>query len=153
MEKDLVAGASDQGQSLSYTAEPADPYQHLIDTPPSLNQTVNVTNLDSSFIDENEHDIPYSKLPRGYGEGELRLGTYLILSEDVYSLGFVSLLRNEIVDVALLKEEASRPKTSWAPRTPRLPGTFDKFDKIDDEFTTKQVRDDYVYDDQIYEDE
>ena len=56
--------------------------------------------------------MPYSKIPRTYGDGELRLGTFLALNEDVYSLGFASLLRNEIVNDALIKEEATPPEAS-----------------------------------------
>ena len=89
--------ASDQGQS-----NPLIP-----DTPPSHDE--NNKNLNSSFVDENDYDIPYAKLPRAYGDGELRLGTFLSLNEDVYSLGFASLLRNEIVNEALIKEEATAP--------------------------------------------
>ena len=87
--------------------------------------------LDLSFIDENEPDaVPYTKLPRTYGDGELRLGEYLVLNEDIYSLGFAILIRNEIIDEALIKEEATRPKTTNnAPRTPK--GSF-KADMADD---------------------
>ena len=101
MTNDLIAGgASDQGQS----------YPLIPDTPSSRGQ--NRKDLNSSFVDENDYDVPYSKLPRAYGDGELRLGTFLSLNEDIYSLGFASLLRNEIVNQALIKEEASAPKPS-----------------------------------------
>ena len=62
-----------------------------------------------SFIDENDCNLGYTKRPRNYGDGEIRIGTYLSLNEDIYSLGFASLAKNEIIDEALLKDEASRP--------------------------------------------
>lgn len=108
LDKDLIAGASDQGQSYGMSSnDPAQLYQYLVDSPPP--QPENETNLESSFIDENDHDIGYTKYPRSFGDGELRIGTYLSLNEDIYSLGFACLLKNEIVDEALLKEEAARP--------------------------------------------
>ena len=101
MEKDLIAGASDQGQSSGMYTDPVNHnLQFIPDTPPSR-QGMN-DNLESSFIDENDHNIPYTEQPRAYGDGELRIGTYLALNEDIYSLGFASMLRNEIVDEAIL---------------------------------------------------
>lgn len=34
--------------------------------------------------------IPYAERPRGYGQGEVRLGRSLPIAEDIYSLCFVS---------------------------------------------------------------
>ena len=74
----------------------------------------------NSFIDENDRQIPYTQLPRLYGDGELRIGTFLSLEEDIYSLGFASLYKNELVDLALLKDEGVRPKSQYLPaQTPR----------------------------------
>ena len=53
---------------------------------------------DTSFIDENDNDVPYTELPRVYGDGDIRIGTFLKLNEDIYSLGFASMVRNELVD-------------------------------------------------------
>ena len=86
---------------------------------------------EDSFIDENDHDIPYTELPRKFGDGELRIGDYLNLNEDIYSLGFASLVKNETIDEVLLKDDAKRPKDSFVPmqtpkgtvvQTPRLAG-------------------------------
>lgn len=60
---------------------------------------------DTSFFDENENDLQYTKRPRSFGDGELRIGTYLSLTEDIYSLGFASLAKNELINKVLLPEE------------------------------------------------
>ena len=42
------------------------------------------------------------------------------LNEDIYSLGFASLIRNETIDEVVLKDEAKRPDSSFVPQqTPR----------------------------------
>ena len=61
---------------------------------------------DTSFIDENDNDVQYSKRERLFGDGELRIGTFLSLTEDIYSLGFASLAKNELINKVLLTEEA-----------------------------------------------
>lgn len=66
-------------------------------------------------MDENDDKIPYTKKRRVFGDGEIRLGTYLSLNDDIYSLGFACLVKNELVDEVLLKEDAKRPKDSYAP--------------------------------------
>jgi len=38
------------------------------------------------------------KRPRAYGDGEIRIGTYMALNEDIYSLGFACMTRNELID-------------------------------------------------------
>ena len=115
-------------------------YDYLPDTPPSQKE-----NLDSSFIDENDNNVPYTKLPRKYGDGELRLGTYLTLNEDVYSLGFASLIKNELIDKVLLEVDEQEPKTRLAvTKTPR--GSS----KVIDMMNADNHQDD---EDQIYEDE
>lgn len=48
--------------------------------------------------------MPYTEIPRRYGDGELRIGEYLNLNEDIYSLGFASLIKNETIDEVILKE-------------------------------------------------
>ena len=74
----------------------------------------------TSFIDENDIDVPYTELPRNYGDGEIRIGTYLSLNDDIYSLGFACLATNEIIDNAILKEDAVRPTSSYLPaKTPK----------------------------------
>ena len=141
MEKDLIAGASDQGQSSGMYTDPAvnQNYQFIPDTPPSQ-QNIN-DNLESSFIDENDHNIPYTEQPRAYGDGELRIGTYLSLNEDIYSLGFASMLRNEIVDEAILPKDDDHQNAKNQAKTPK--GGNQKVPDFDhDEF-----------DSQIYEDE
>ena len=78
---------------------------------------------DTSFIDENDIDVPYTELPRNYGDGEIRIGTYLSLNDDIYSLGFASLATNELIDTAILKEDAVRPTSNYMPaKTPK--GSF-----------------------------
>ena len=46
----------------------------------------------SSFVDEANNLVPYSEQKRGYGKGDLRLGTSLQLGENIYSLAFVAML-------------------------------------------------------------
>ena len=78
---------------------------------------------DTSFIDENDIDVPYTELPRNYGDGEIRIGTFLSLNDDIYSLGFASLATNELIDTAILKEDAVRPTSNYMPaKTPK--GSF-----------------------------
>jgi len=54
--------------------------------------------------------LQYTQRPRLYGDGEIRIGTYLSLNEDIYSLGFASMVRNELIDKVILKESAEQPK-------------------------------------------
>ena len=115
------------------------------DTPPS--QKMNNDRAESSFIDENDPHIPYTKLPRNYGDGELRIGSFLSLNEDIYSLGFVCQIRNEIINEATIKEEASRPKTAYtASRTPT--GSFKTTANFVDGANNAPD-----FEDEIYEDE
>lgn len=48
-----------------------------------------------SFIDEKKD---YRNVNRGYGQGQLRLGSTLQISEDIYSLGFMSQLSDKVMD-------------------------------------------------------
>ena len=41
---------------------------------------------------------PYAKRFRGYGQGEIRLGTTFELRQDIYSLGFISQIDDDIMD-------------------------------------------------------
>ena len=76
--------------------------------------------VEESFIDENDDNIPYTKKRRVFGDGEIRIGTYLSLNDDIYSLGFACLVKNELVDEVILKESASRPQEQYAPvKTPK----------------------------------
>ena len=50
------------------------------------------------FVDEANNTVPYSKQKRKYGDGEIRLGTSLNLSENIYTLAFVAELTNETID-------------------------------------------------------
>ena len=121
-------------------------FRSLPDTPPS--QQAAKDHLES-FIDENDHNIPYTEQPRAYGDGELRIGTYLALNEDIYSLGFASMLRNEIVDEAILQEEANHPQSAdtvkQAIKTPKGDGK--------QLLHHQQFEDHDEFDSQIYEDE
>jgi hypothetical protein len=42
--------------------------------------------------------IPYAQQLRNYGSGSIRLGSYLLMSQNVYSLGFVSQINDELMD-------------------------------------------------------
>jgi len=42
--------------------------------------------------------ISYKNRPRGYGQGDVRLGESLEVSDDIYSLGFISQINDEIMD-------------------------------------------------------
>ena len=41
----------------------------------------------------------YLERERGYGQGEVRVGDYLRVGEDIYSLGFISQISDKILDV------------------------------------------------------
>lgn len=43
-----------------------------------------------AIIELTNDDYSYMKRQRSYGEGEIRIGTSLILSEDIYSIGFIA---------------------------------------------------------------
>ena len=70
------------------------------------------------------------------------------LEEDIYSLGFASLYKNELIDLALLKDEGIRPKSQYLPaQTPRGTYIVQKAGTEDDDLNMQDQ------DDQIYEEE
>lgn len=48
-------------------------------------------------IEENMDQAAYLTRDRGYGEGEVRINTFIELNEDIYSLGFATQLNDEIM--------------------------------------------------------
>lgn len=42
-------------------------------------------------------ETEYLVRDRGYGQGEVRINTFIELNEDIYSLGFVSQLKDDIL--------------------------------------------------------
>ena len=54
--------------------------------------------LQEDFVDEANNTVPYSKQKRDHGEGELRLGKSVSLAENIYTLAFISEIRNEEID-------------------------------------------------------
>ena len=124
------SSTKEEGYQMNYSADQgtfggpspddlANKRQSFNDEPPSPPESANKNN-DSSFIDQNENGKQYTELPRAFGDGEIRIGEFLNLNEDIYSLGFASLVRNELVDEILLKEDAGRPKQAYLPiKTPR----------------------------------
>ena len=98
---------------MQFSAESV--YHQLAESPPKPPKAA-----EDSFVDENDTDLQYTQRPRLYGDGEIRIGTYLSLNEDIYSLGFASMVRNELIDKVILKESAERPKQSYQPaKTPK----------------------------------
>lgn len=64
-----------------------------------------------------EEKAPYLEQPRGYGCGEVRIGTNIDLGEDIYGLAYVSCFKDELIiksyDIltgALWKEESESIK-------------------------------------------
>lgn len=55
----------------------------------------------------------YLTRTRTYGEGEIRIGRTIYLHEDIYSIGFISLLKDEIIkqfiDIASGKTVVDNP--------------------------------------------
>lgn len=49
------------------------------------------------FPDSKDFKVPYHEIDRLPYEGELRLGTYLNLSEDIYSVLFACNMRSDII--------------------------------------------------------
>lgn len=49
------------------------------------------------FPDSKDFQVPYHEIDRLPYEGELRLGTYLSLSEDIYSVLFACNIRSDII--------------------------------------------------------
>lgn len=44
-----------------------------------------------------QDDKKYMSRTRTYGEGEIRIGTAIYLCDDIYSIGFISQLRDDIM--------------------------------------------------------
>lgn len=42
--------------------------------------------------------VSYLDRPRGYGQGDVRVGEHIDVGEDIYSLGFISQISDEIMD-------------------------------------------------------
>lgn len=55
----------------------------------------------------------YLERERGYGQGEVRIGTYLEVGEDIYSLGFISMVNDRLMDAHfdIIKGELIDEKT------------------------------------------
>jgi len=53
---------------------------------------------EDDFVDEANNTVPYTKQKRGYGEGEVRIGTSLLLDENIYTLAYVAELTNQLID-------------------------------------------------------
>ena len=83
------------------------------------------------FIDEAKNDVPYSKQKRGYGEGDLRLGTSISLDENIYSLAFVAQLNNWTIDKVTEKENSVPPNAVKVAQTPR--GSLQPIDFVDED--------------------
>jgi hypothetical protein len=45
----------------------------------------------------NEKCTNYFKRTRVYGEGDIRIGKFISLNDDIYSIGFISQLKDEIM--------------------------------------------------------
>jgi len=45
----------------------------------------------------NENCTNYFKRTRVYGEGDIRIGKFISLNDDIYSIGFISQLKDEIM--------------------------------------------------------
>ena len=89
-------------------------------------QNATADQLDDSFVDENDNNIAYTQLKRDYGAGEIRIGSFLDLEEDIYSLGVFSCVKNDIIDQCMLPEESQPPPSSQkSQKTPK--GGFSLF--------------------------
>ena len=62
------------------------------------------------FVDEANNTVPYSKQKRGYGEGLLRIGTSINLTENIYTLAFMAELNNELLDHVTGGDEVKMPE-------------------------------------------
>ena len=62
-----------------------------------------VLNDQDDFVDEANNTLPYSKQKRDHGEGNLRLGKCLSLAENIYTLAFISEIKNEEIDFYTLE--------------------------------------------------
>lgn len=45
------------------------------------------------------HELPYVDQKRRYGEGKLRIGQPVTLSEDIFSMAFISMLKDEYISL------------------------------------------------------
>ena len=141
---------TDQGQfdgNAPFPNDPATLYaNYMPDSPPSPPRK---NKVEDSFVDQNDPHVQYTDRPRSYGDGEIRIGSYLNLNEDIYSLGFASLAKNEHIDEVLLEEEAQRPKASFMPtKTPRGGFQMPKPLEVDDAYDEGLDQDDTIYEDE-----
>lgn len=44
-----------------------------------------------------DYDVPYRERERGPGAGESRIGTSLVLNEDMYCLGFICMINDSLI--------------------------------------------------------
>lgn len=79
----------------------------------------NERTIGDDFIDEANNTVPYTKQKRGYGEGDLRLGTSFSLDENIYSLAFIAQLNNWTIDKVTEKENSEPPSAIKIQQTPR----------------------------------
>lgn len=50
-----------------------------------------------ALIELQNDETGYMARKRAYGEGEIRIGRALFLSEDIYSMGFMSQIRDDVM--------------------------------------------------------
>lgn len=61
------------------------------------NKTGDDLGLKKAILELTNDDHDYMTRTRTYGEGEIRIGTSIYLCDDIYSIGFVSQLRDDIM--------------------------------------------------------
>ena len=63
-----------------------------------------------NFVDEANNTVPYTKQQRDYGDGLLRIGTSINLTENIYTLAFIAELNNELIDEVTLGDSVKMPE-------------------------------------------
>ena len=124
-------------QSFSGFDDPADGLNSMT----NYTAMIDITGNEDSFVDEANNTLPYTKQKRGYGKGDIRIGTSLSLSQNIYTLSFIAELRNEQIDSVTL-EDGGRPPTSEAElTTPRgtVIGIAENFDENDPSFLENEA--------------
>ena len=80
--------------------------------------------------------VPYSAQKRGYGEGDLRLGTSILLIENIYTVAFVAMLQNQEIDAVTQEDKGKPPQHEHIIATPKgtVVGFSEEFDENDPSF-------------------
>jgi len=68
----------------------------LLDSTGESNADMGMRTVQKEILEEKLDS--YLERERGYGQGEVRIGTYMEVGDDIYSLGFISMINDRLMD-------------------------------------------------------